>query len=432
MVQEGLNHNIILMKKALLVSLSNDCDEIKALARTLGYEVVKEFVQHRKEPDVKTYVGKGKLEEIKDFVKNNSVDLVIINGDLKPSQWFYLEKELGKNVYDRMHLILSIFAERADSKEAKLQVKLAQLRYERPFVRELIHRAKAGEHPGFLAGGEYKVDDYYVMIKRQMVKIRRELEKVRQDRSIRRKHRYEVGFYLIAIVGYTNAGKSSLLNILSNEHIKVDEMLFSTLSPTTRRLIKKSKPPILLTDTVGFIRDLPSWVIEAFRSTLEEIKDADLILLMVDVSEEIPVIKEKLRTSFRELKEIGISSPIIVVFNKTDKISEEELNQKVMELRKEIYGKTFVCISAKHGKNIDKLIDAIAEKLPSAIHARMILPLSKRSQQFLSDLYCYTWIKNVRYSKNIEVDLLINQRIFDKVANVCKSLGGKIKHLKEE
>ena len=415
------------MKKALLVSLNDNCEEIKALAKTLGYEVIREFVQHRKEPDVRTYIGKGKLEEIKSYLENNNVDIVIVNGDLKPSQWFNLEKELGKDVYDRMHLILSIFAERADSREAKLQVKLAQLRYERPFVRELIHRAKAGEHPGFMAGGEYKVDDYYEMIKKQMVKIRRELEKIRQDREIRRKHRYEVGFYLVAIAGYTNAGKSSLLNILSNENIRVDEMLFSTLSPTTRRVSKvPSKPPILLTDTVGFIKDLPSWVIEAFRSTLEEIKEADLVLLVVDISEETPVIIDKLKTCFRELKEIGISSPIIVVFNKIDKISSDDLNRKLKEVEAEIHGKPFVCISAKEGRNIDKLLNLISENLPSAIRAKLILPLSKESQQFLSDLYCYAWVRNVRYSKNIEVDVFVNHRIFDKVANTCKKFGGNV------
>ncbi|HDO19506.1 MAG TPA: HflX family GTPase, partial [Thermoplasmatales archaeon] len=162
------------MKRAILISLNNKTEEAKALARTLGYEIVKEFIQQRNNPDVNTYIGSGKVEEVKDFLKNNKdTELVIVNGELKPSQWFNLEKRFGVEVFDRIRLILSIFEKRAESKEAKLQVKLAQLRYERPFVRELIHRARAGEHPGYMAGGEYQVDDYYEMIKRQMRKIRK-------------------------------------------------------------------------------------------------------------------------------------------------------------------------------------------------------------------------------------------------------------------
>ncbi|RKX48164.1 MAG: hypothetical protein DRP25_07750, partial [Thermotoga sp.] len=210
-------------RKAILIALSEDIDEIKALAETLDYEIVRVFIQKREIPDVNTFVGRGKVEEIKEFLDNdgNNVDLVIVDGELKPSQWFNLEKEFGVEVYDRLRLILSIFEKRAQSKEAKLQVKLAQLRYERPFVRELIHRARAGEHPGFMAGGEYQVDDYYEMIKRQTKKLKLELEKIRRDREIRRKHRRESGFYLIALAGYTNAGKSSLLNLLTGEKVKV-------------------------------------------------------------------------------------------------------------------------------------------------------------------------------------------------------------------
>ncbi len=162
-----------------------------------------------------------------------------------------------------------------------MQVRLAELQYEKPFVRELIHRARNGEHPGFMAGGEYQVDDYFEMIKKQMKKIRGNLEKIRDEREVRRKHRRISGFYLVSLAGYTNVGKSSLLNLLSGEKVKVEGKLFSTLSTTTRK-IKNNNFPILLTDTVGFIQNLPAWIIDAFHSTLEEIEVSDIIILMVD------------------------------------------------------------------------------------------------------------------------------------------------------
>ena len=154
-------------KKAIIVSIDNAVSEIIQLADTLEYSVVKEFIQKRKLPDVNFYVGSGKLDEIKEFINDSEepIDLIIINGELRPSQWFSLEKKLSIDVYDRLRLILAIFEDHAERKEARLQVKLAQLHYERPYVRELIHRARDGEHPGLMAGGEYQVDDYYEMIK---------------------------------------------------------------------------------------------------------------------------------------------------------------------------------------------------------------------------------------------------------------------------
>ncbi|HEX16825.1 MAG TPA: GTPase HflX [Thermoplasmatales archaeon] len=403
-----------------------------ALARTLDYEIVKIFFQKRDKPDVRTFIGRGKVEEIKEFLNSNrDIDLVIIDGELKPSQWFNLEKEFGKEVYDRLRLILSIFEKRAESREAKLQVRLAQLRYERPFVRELIHRSRAGEHPGYMAGGEYQVDDYYEMIKRQMRKIRKELEKIREDREIRRKQRREIGFYLIAIAGYTNAGKSSLLNLLANENVKVEELLFSTLSTTTSRIRERmsfSRPPILLTDTVGFIRNLPSWVIDAFHSTLEEIEVADLILLIVDLSEEPDEVRSKLQASLKELREIGAGSNILVVFNKIDVLDEDEVRRRLDHLKDLINDLPSVEISVKERKNIDKLIEMISRHLPSPVSLRFILPNTPESHKFLSELFERTWIRNVEYGEKIVVDLSVNPRISDKIIHRCKEIGGEVYH----
>jgi GTPase len=292
-------------KNALIISLDKDISEISDLADSLDYKIIKTFIQKREMPDVNTYVGSGKLEEIKKFLEDfeKNIDLIIVDGDLKPSQWFNLEKELDIEVYDRIRLILAIFEERAERKEAKLQVKLAQLQYERPFVKELIHRARSGEHPGFMAGGEYQVDDYYESIKKQMKKIKKELDSISQQRQLRRRYRYKSGFYTVSLAGYTNAGKSSLLNILSDEKIKVEGKLFSTLSTTTRKIQKKNLP-ILVTDTVGFIKNLPSYIIDAFHSTLEEIEVADVIVLVVDSSEDKINISNKLKVSLDELAEI--------------------------------------------------------------------------------------------------------------------------------
>src|SRR5512136_2303962 len=180
------------MKNAIVVSLESYVSEIISLADTLDYKVVNTFIQTRSNPDVNSFIGKGKLEEIKKYIDDfpDSIDLVVVNGELKPSQWFLLEKQWGVDVFDRIRLILSIFEKHAERKEAKLQVRLAQFEYERPFVRELIHRARWGEHPGFMAGGDYQVDDYYEMIKKHVKKIKEELKRIRNQRELRRAYRH--------------------------------------------------------------------------------------------------------------------------------------------------------------------------------------------------------------------------------------------------
>jgi len=259
-------------QQAIIISFSEDNEEIIQLITTLHYSVKETFIQHRNTPDPYTYIGIGKLEEIKEFLEKNPSDIVVVNGELKPSQWFTLEQKLNIQIYDRIRLILKIFEEHAERKEAKLQVQLAQLHYERPYIKELIHRSRMGEHPGLMSGGEYQVDDYYEMIKKQTKKIKSQLKKIEDSRAQQRKTRHNTGFYAISLAGYTNAGKSSLLNLLSKENVKVEGKLFSTLSTTTRRIPKNKTShqlPILLTDTVGFIDNLPSWIIDAFHSTLE-------------------------------------------------------------------------------------------------------------------------------------------------------------------
>jgi len=420
-------------KTAILISIEKSTSEIIQLAYTLGYSILKEFIQQRINPDVNYYIGCGKVNEIKEFLEDveESVDLIIVNGELKPSQWFSLEKKLAINVYDRIRLILAIFEEHAERQEARLQVKLAQLQYERPYVRELIHRTKAGEHPGFMAGGEYQVDDYYEMIKRQTKKIREDLQKIRQNRELQRQTRSKSGFFSVSLAGYTNAGKSSLMNLLSGEKVKVEEHLFSTLSTTTRSITTKNKEkkiPILLTDTVGFIENLPSCIIDAFHSTLEEIELADIIVLVLDGGEAEELVEKKLRVSLNELRNIGVSAPIIIALNKIDLIENKSLD----ELRKHLEQTSItedhivVDISVKEQKHIERLLETISESLPHMVKITFHMPLEEKSQTFISQLYEKTKVIHIRYNGFITVEVECNEKIKEKLIATCRAINGDV------
>jgi GTP-binding protein HflX len=420
-------------KTAILISIDKSTSEIIQLANTLGYNVLKEFIQQRINPDVNFYIGCGKVDEIKEFLEDveESVDLVIVNGELKPSQWFSLEKKLETNVYDRIRLILAIFEEHAERREALLQVKLAQLQYERPYVRELIHRAKAGEHPGLMAGGEYQVDDYYEMIKRQTKKIREDLQKIRQNRELQRQTRSKSGFFSVSLAGYTNAGKSSLMNLLSGEKVKVEEQLFSTLSTTTRSIMTKNKEkkiPILLTDTVGFIENLPSCIIDAFHSTLEEIELADVVVLVVDGSEAEEIVEKKLRVSLNELRNIGVSAPIIIAINKIDLIENTSLNRlrEYLEQTGIVEDHVVVDISVKEQKHIERLLETISESLPHMVKITFQLPLEEKSQTFISQLYEKTKVIHIRYNGFITVEVECNDKIKEKLIAACRAINGDV------
>ncbi|MCX6661496.1 MAG: GTPase HflX [Euryarchaeota archaeon] len=420
-------------KKAILISLDDSTAEITQLAKTLGYTILKTFIQHRTTPDVNYYIGCGKVDEINDYFNDteDTIDLIIVNGELKPSQWFALEKKLENNVSDRIRLILAIFEEHAERREAILQVKLAQLQYERPNVRELIHRTKAGEHPGLMAGGEYQVDDYYEMIKRQSKKIREELQKIRENRELQRQTRSQSGFYSVSLAGYTNAGKSSLMNLLSGEKVKVEEQLFSTLSTTTRSISSKNKEkqiPILLTDTVGFIENLPACIIDAFHSTLEEIELADVVVLVVDGSETKEVVEKKLRVSINELRNIGVGAPIIITLNKIDLIDTATLKtlQEYLEDTGIIEDHTIIVLSVKEQKNIEELLKTIYDSLPHMVKITFQLNLEEHSQRFISQLYEKTKVLHITYGPVITVEVECNEKIKEKLIAACRALKGEV------
>jgi len=420
-------------KHAIVISTTSNVDEIIQLADSLDYTVIRVFTQRRKTPDVNYYIGPGKLEEVKEFISKSDkkIDLVIINGEMRPSQWFQLEKKLEVSVYDRIRLILAIFEKRAERREAKLQVKLAQLQYEKPYVKELIHRVKAGEHPGYMAGGEYQVDDYYETIKRQVKKIQDELEKIRSNRDLQRQTRYKSGFYLVSLAGYTNAGKSSLLNLLADEDIYVDECLFSTLSTTTRKIPRNTRGktiPLLLTDTVGFIENLPSWVIDAFHSTLEEIEVADVVLLVVDASEPPCIVERKLKVSLKELQDLKVNAAIIIVFNKKDMIKPEDEERLVKHLQEKrlIQDKPYVFISAKNKVNIDNLLRTLYYALPNLVKLKLKLPITKETQSFISELYKTSHVIETCYNEIVHVTLECNVKVKDKIIARCRVLNGTV------
>lgn len=346
-----------------MISLDTDVDELTNLTESLNYHIDKIFIQKRTNPNPKYYIGNGKAIEISDYIKDHKVDIVIVNAKLKASQLFNLERILNANVFDRIRLILEIFQDRAYSREAKLQVELARLQYEIPLVNEWIHRSKKGEHPGFLAGGEYAVNQYYDFIRKKIKKNKEKLERLRKERDLRREHRKKFGFYLVSLAGYTNAGKSTLLNNLTSSNVVVEKRVFSTLTTTTRK-INETFRQILLTDTVGFIKDLPPWLIEAFHSTLEEIFYSDIILLIIDINEDLDEIINKINTCFQILWNSDNVPPIIPVFNKIDLDEMKNVRNKIKEIKNQNLIDNYLYISAKEKLFLDNLIDRIHEFLP--------------------------------------------------------------------
>jgi GTP-binding protein HflX len=332
-------------------------DELRELCLTAGYEVVYELVQ-RRYPHPKYNIGPGKLAELKDAVKKLNIEKIIFENDIKTVQEYNLAKALGIPVMSRVQLILEIFSLHASSKEAKLQIKLAELKYELSRAREKVRLAKMGEQPGFHGLGAYEADVYYNEINRRIHTLTRKLASIKKRRDLFRLRREKYGIPTISLVGYTNAGKSTLFNALASENVPVDNRLFTTLS-TTIRLVKIKGRRAFLSDTVGFIKNLPSMLIDAFHSTLSEILFSDLILLVADFSEPVDIVKEKLVYSLETLGSIGAHSiPTLVVLNKIDLVSDAE--RKVERLGLTL---PYVMISALYRTNLDLLEQTIASMM---------------------------------------------------------------------
>jgi len=399
-------------------------DELKSLAESAGYTVVGKVEQVRA-PDPRYQVGYGKLREIAELVKTTGAQKIIFDNMLKPVQAYNIAKETGVEAIDRFQLILEIFARRASTTEAKLQIQLAKLKYELTRAKEKVRLAKMGEQPGFMGLGAYEVDVYYETIKRQIQTITEKLRKIRKKRMLHRERRAELGFPSISLAGYTNAGKSSLFRALTEEEVPVDNALFTTLSTTTR-LVKFSRKKFLLTDTVGFIDRLPITLIEAFRSTLEETIYSDLILLVVDVSEPAATVRKKLSVCLETINRIGASGiPIITALNKIDLISKEELQEKMDMLRGE--APRPVPISALYGTNLDQLKEEITKTLHNYARVSFTLPMTGEAMSFLSWLFNGADVQEISYTGDTAHVVFEAVPWFaEKVVNRVRELNGKI------
>ncbi|MEG1243670.1 MAG: GTPase HflX, partial [Oscillospiraceae bacterium] len=330
-------------------------NELEELAKTAGAEVFAKVVQKREKPNAALFVGTGRLEEIKQLCQSNDIDLLIFDAELTPSQQRNIEKITEIRVIDRTTLILDIFAARANSKEGKLQVELAQLRYSLPRLGgKGTQLSRLGGGIGTRGPGESKLESDKRHIRRRLDSLTDELKEVEKRRKGLRERRSKDGIETVVIVGYTNAGKSTLMNRLTDAGVLAQDKLFATLDPTARALTLPDGRQVMLIDTVGLVRRLPHNLVQAFKSTLEEAANADVILNVCDVSS--PECAEHLEVTAKLLNELGASAtPAISIMNKSDLI--------YIASDMPVIGQS-VIISALEGTGIDKLLDAISNALP--------------------------------------------------------------------
>jgi len=385
-----------------------DLSEIRDLARAAGYEVVGELTQTREE-DAAYAFGEGKVGELAMLTERVDADAVIVDNRLGPYQTYNIGGKLPESVevVDRFTLILDIFGQRARTRKAQLQVELAELRYELPRAEAKTSLAKRDERPGFMGLGEYD-ESRERDIKNQIADIKRELDAIAEKEETRRDRRRESGFDLVALAGYTNAGKSTLMRRLAAE-LDVDEnegrhpdldttaesedRLFTTLGTTTRRA-DTGKRDVLLTDTVGFVSDLPHWLVESFESTLDSVYHADLVLLVVDASESVEAMREKLVTCHDTLYERN-EAPIVTVLNKIDRVDDDELAEKREALS--ALAPNPVAVSGLTGERVDELRDRIERELPDWQFERLVLPMADDTMSLVSWVHDHANVEGETY-----------------------------------
>ncbi|MEF8868647.1 MAG: GTPase HflX [Haloarculaceae archaeon] len=415
-----------------------DTGEIRELARAAGYTVAAEVTQTRKE-DPATCLGEGKAEELARVVEATEARTVLFDNRLGPYQTFNLGNILpeGVELMDRFRLILEIFGQRANTKKAQLQVELAELRYELPRAEAKVSLATRDERPGFMGLGEYD-ESREEDIKKQISSIRAELDRIEETDQHRREQRRESGFDLVALAGYTNAGKSTLLRRLATD-LDVDEneglhpdldrtaesedRLFTTLGTTTRRM-ETDRRDVLLTDTVGFISDLPHWLVESFKSTLSEVYRADLVLLVVDVSDPIEEIRERLVTSHDTLYERN-EAPIVTVLNKVDRVAEAELEHKREALSS--LAPNPIAVSATESTGIEELKARIDRELPPFEPERLVLPMCDDAMSLVSWIHDNAHVEDVDYGEQVTISFQARPSVVEraraKASDVAAPMG---------
>ena len=353
--------------------LQDSLEELAELANSAGAEVVDTVTQKLRKPTAPYYIGKGKAEAIKHSFQDREVTSVIFDDELSPAQGRNLENLLARKVLDRTQLILDIFAQRARSREGRLQIELAQLQYLLPrLTRMWDHLSRQTGGIGTRGPGETQLEVDRRRVQGRIARLERELEAVRKTRAVQRQGRKRHQWPVAAVVGYTNAGKSTLLNLLTGAAVVAENRLFATLDPTTRSFVLPNKQRVLLTDTVGFLRKLPHTLIESFKATLEEVSEADLLIHIVDLSH--PRVDDQMEAVEGVIKELdAFGKQTLIVFNKIDKLQNRELA--------ETYVKRFpgsVAISARTGEGVNQLVQALQDTLSAwRLRSRFRIPASE-------------------------------------------------------
>jgi GTP-binding protein HflX len=377
--------------------LRDSMEELRELANSAGAEVVDTVTQKLQKPTAPYYIGKGKAELIKESFKNQHVTSVIFDDELSPAQGRNLENLLSRKVLDRTQLILDIFAQRARSREGRLQIELAQLQYLLPrLTRMWSHLSRQSGGIGTRGPGETQLEVDRRRVQERIARLERELEGVRKVRAVQRQGRKRHQWPVAAVVGYTNAGKSTLLNLLTGADVAAEDKLFATLDPTTRSLTLPNRQRLLLTDTVGFLRKLPHTLIESFKATLEEVSEADLLIHVIDLSH--PRVDEHIEAVNSVTKELSaFGKQTLMVFNKIDALENDELMG--------VYTKRFpgsVAISARTGAGVSGLVQALQGELGAwRLRSRFRVPLSEAG--LIAEIHRVGHVLELRYEGEFAV-----------------------------
>ena len=416
-----MNNNEIKIERAVLAGLSASCmepeerstetsmEELAALVETAGGKAMGMLIQNRATPDPRSFIGDGKVAELKAFIDMNDIDLAVFDNELSPSQMRVLSEDLGVKVLDRSGLILDIFAQRAQTREGQLQVELAQYKYLLPrltgmWTHLVRQTASGGSSPiGTRGPGETQLETDRRHIRRKIQKLEEELAQVRKVRSTQRRQREKNAVPVVALVGYTNAGKSTLLNCLTDSDIPANNRLFDTLDTTTRKLRIDDFTEVLLSDTVGFIRKLPHHLIEAFKATLEELTYADVLLHVIDISN--PDWEEQARVVDSLINQLGANeTPCIRIYNKCD---------AYMGILP--HGEDMVCISAKSGEGVQELVQLLSKILDrGSHHVTLKIPYDKGAVVDLINREASV-VKLEYTDEGIEAEVIVPPEIFGRV-----------------
>ena len=406
------------INRAVLAGLNANClsrednateeslEELEALLETAGGECVGTVLQNKATPDPRTFLGEGKVEELKQLCEGVGADLVIFDNELSPSQQRVLTETLGVQVLDRSALILDIFAQRARTSEGRLQVELAQYKYLLPRLTSMWKHLERQEGAiGTRGPGETQLETDRRLIRKKITKLEEELKEVRRVRATQRARREKNEVPVVAIVGYTNAGKSTLLNHLTGADIPANNRLFDTLDTTTRTLELSDTCTVLISDTVGFISKLPHQLVEAFKATLEELEYADLLLHVIDASN--PQWREQAEVVERLITELGAwETPRIDAFNKSDLLAGDILP----------HGESIVALSAKTGEGVDKLLELLRKRLDQGAHkVKLAIPYDQGG--LVDMLYREAKVEKVEYGESIEVEAVCTPKVLGQVRN---------------